>query len=801
MKNIVLHKHPLTIAITLASALPAHSYANPALEEVIVTAQKREQNLQDVPIAITAFSADQLAAQGASSIIDVEKSVPNTQLRASRGTNSTLTAFIRGVGQQDPLWGFEPGVGIYIDDVYIARPQGAVLDIIDIERLEVLRGPQGTLYGKNTIGGAIKYVTRKMSGDLRGNISTSVGAFNQRDVKVSSQIPLIDNVLYAGFSVASLTRDGFGTQFKDYLPSTSGNGELGEFRRTAENYNKDVLAASGTIEYSPGDRWFFKIAADRLEDESNGRCGSRFANNTVAGPNGEFFPATDNVFDSQCGITELQNVETHGYSFTAKYDVSDALSFKYVFAEREGNTQTFIDFDGTPLDSFDIPAFYDDEQTTHELQVNFTNDFIAIVGGLYYYDGTAAGAFDALFGQFSPTGVLSGTQFSNAVSGEVDTESSAIYINANINLSSSLTLTLGGRYTNDEKAADVNRAFLLTSNSFPGTTNQGSGISFGDPAFDVVTSIRTDFNKEDTNDDWNQFTPSVKLGWDANDDVMIYGSYARGFKSGGFDMRADAIVEPNAAEGYDPETVDTFEIGLKSQLFNDRLRMNINIFHSDYQDQQVTVQAPAPPPAFFSSTVVNAGESTIQGIEFESTLQITDDLVANFAFGYLDAEFEEVTELIPVGVDASGNPILEEVNRANRVETVNRNTNEPIIIEPWGAQNAPELTGQLGLSYYLNVGDWGTFAFNTALSYRDDVRMFESVTSVIDQEAYSLWDAGVIWNSVDDHWTASLHAKNITDKEYRTGGYNFPATAGEDAILGFYGDPRTWTLTIGYEFN
>lgn len=801
MKKIVLHKHRLAIAIALASPISANIFAATALEEVIVTAQKREQNLQDVPIAITAFNADQLAAQGASSIIDVEKSVPNTQLRASRGTNSTLTAFIRGVGQQDPLWGFEPGVGIYIDDVYIARPQGAVLDIIDIERLEILRGPQGTLYGKNTIGGAIKYVTRKMSGDLQGNISTSVGAFNQRDVKIATQIPLIENTLYAGYSIASLTRDGFGTQFKDYLPGNSGNQEIGEFRRTAENYNKDVLAASATIEYSPNDDWFFKLAGDRLDDESNGRCGSRFATNTIAGLNNEVFPALDNVFDSQCGVTEQQNVETQGYSLTAKYDVTDTLSFKYVFSEREGNTETFIDFDGTPLDSFDVPAFYDDEQTTHEFQVNFTNDFIAIVGGLYYYDGAATGAFDALFGQFSPTGILSGTQFSNAVSGEVDTESSAAYINANINLSPTLTLTLGGRYTNDEKAADVNRIFLLTSNSIPGTSNQGSGISFGDPTDDLVTAIRTDFNKEDTNDEWNEFTPSVKLGWDASDDIMIYGSYARGFKSGGFDMRADGIVEPNAANGYDPETVDTFELGMKSQLFDDRLRFNLNIFRSDYQDQQVTVQAPAPAPALFSSTVVNAGESTIQGIELESTLQITDDLVANFSFGYLDAEFKEVRELIPVGVDANGAPILEDVNRANRVETVNRNTNEPIIVEPWGAQNAPEITGQLGLSYYLNIGGFGTLAFNTALSYRDDVRMFEAITSIIDQQSYSLWDAGVIWNSNNDRWTASLHAKNITDKEYRTGGYNFPATAGEDAILGFYGDPRTWTLTLGYEFK
>ena len=173
----------LTSNITIAAEESAEK-TNPALERIEVTARKSIESLQEVPVAVTSISADELSEKGISVITEVQQFSPNTTLQSSRGTNSTITAFIRGVGQQDPLWGYEAGVGIYINDVYIARPQGAVLDLLDIERVEVLRGPQGTLYGKNTIGGAVKYVTKAMSGDTEFNIEGTVGSYNQKDVKI-----------------------------------------------------------------------------------------------------------------------------------------------------------------------------------------------------------------------------------------------------------------------------------------------------------------------------------------------------------------------------------------------------------------------------------------------------------------------------------------------------------------------------------------------------------------------------------------------------------------------------------------
>lgn len=784
MKNIRTRKSKLSTAICLAiagvssgliSQISVAQTGTPVLEEIRVTAQRREQNLQVVPVAVTAFSAVEMEEKGIATLVDIEKSVPNTQMRESRGTNSTLTAFIRGIGQQDPLWGFEPGIGIYIDDVYIARPQAAVLDVYDVDRIEVLRGPQGTLYGKNTIGGAVKYVTRQLDGETGGKVKFSAGDFGQRDLTASGQVALIEDKLFIGGALASLQRDGYGTQFKDYNQNT------GAFGSTAENYNKDVVSGRLSLRYLATDALSFTLALDRTEDDSNNRCGSRFGTNTVAAPNGEFFEALPDVYDSECGMSEKSSVESEGYSFTASYDVSDNMSLKYVFASREGATDTRIDFDGTPLDSFEVPAIYRDEQDTHELQVNYNGDGYNLVGGLFYYEGNAAGGFDALFGQFS-TGVLTSSQFNNGVFGDVDTESTSLYFSGDFDLSDRMTLTAGLRYTNDEKAASVNRQFIITSNSVVGSTTEGSSITFGNAASDTLLAVRTAYPKSLTNNDWSQTSPTLKLSYELTDDVMIYGSFSSGFKSGGFDMRADDAVNPIAQQGYDPEIVDTYEIGVKSQLLDDRLRLNVTAFKSEFEDMQVTVQAPAPGLAVFSSTVVNAGESEIDGFEVEAIAQLTDGLSAQFVAGYMNAEFINV----------------QDARFGNVAKPYDDGTGT--FVAPWEMQNSPDWNGQFSLNYSTGLGSYGSLVLNTAVSYRDETRMFDAVATILDQGSYSLWDAGATWYLPGDTWTASLHLKNINDEEYRTGGYNFPATAGEDAILGFYGAPRTWVFSLSADF-
>lgn len=765
MKSSFPHKKRLAVAVALFSSCAATSNTihaqemkQVALEEVIVTAQKREQNLQEVPISISSFNALELENMGVTSIIDLEKSVPNAQFRASRATNSTLTAYIRGVGQQDPLWGFEPGVGVYVDDVYYARPQAAVIDVFDIERVEVLRGPQGTLYGKNTVGGAIKYITRKMTGEANGEAKIAIGDYGQQEITLSGQLPLIQDKLYVGAAVSKMERDGYGKV------STGYDLDTGAFSDREENYNKDVEVARLSIEYTPTEKLFFRLAADTTRDESNQVCGSQSSQTTLTHPaTGELFQASSNPYDSACGTTHKSNVENEGFSFTARYDVSDALSVKYIYADREGETQQFIDFEATPLDSFDVPASYTDDQQSHELQLNYTADRFAVVAGLYYFTGNSAGAFDVVL---NDNPYFDGTHFDLGFGGDVDTTSESAYLNVNYSITEAITLTAGVRTTKDEKNSNIQQFAYSTTNSFPYTTTQGTSFTFGNAADDTLLGVRTDISDDEAKDSWTETSPTVKVDWQLNQDVMVYVSYAEGFKSGGFDMRGNALLNPNVADGYDPETVETWEAGVKSQLWDNRLRLNFTVFDMDYTDMQLTVQQAQPAPIFFSSDVLNAGSAEISGFELEGLGQITQNLSTTFVVGYLDADLNEV---ISGGVDVS---------------------------DGWEVLNAPEWTGQLGFNYDWDLGSAGRLMLNTAIAYRDASRNFSNVTCSCDQdESYTLWDASANWYSNDEHWTLGLYLKNISDEEYKTGGYNL--ASGE---LAFYGAPQTWTANVAYRF-
>ena len=271
-------------------------------QDIVVTARRRSEVLQDVPIAVTAYSAEQLDRQGALDITDVSDTTPNVNLETSRGTNTTLTAFIRGVGQQDPVAGFEQGVGIYLDDVYLNRPQGALLDIYDVERIEVLRGPQGTLYGRNTIGGAVKYVTRRLADVPEGTVRVNLGTYKQLDIVMSASTPLTDG-FKVGAAIARLSRDGFGKNL------TTGK----------ENYNKDIIAGRGTLEFEPSDNIFFRLSGDYTYDASDPRGGHRLIPGLQSGA-----PVLDDEFDSRGALVDpTQRVKGGGVAAFGEIGVSD----------------------------------------------------------------------------------------------------------------------------------------------------------------------------------------------------------------------------------------------------------------------------------------------------------------------------------------------------------------------------------------------------------------------------------------------------------------------------------------------
>lgn len=342
--------------------------------EIIVTARRRAESLIDVPIAVTAISGAQLEAAGALDITDIAQSAPNVSLEVSRGTNNTLSAFIRGVGQQDPVAGFEAGVGLYLDDVYLNRPQAAVLDIYDVERIEVLRGPQGTLYGRNTIGGAVKYVTKRIGSDPQLQLRGTYGSYNQADLVVSGSAPIGDTGLKVSAAGARLSRGGFGTNL------TTGQ----------DNYNKDLWAARGTVEYEPSSSAFFRVSGDYTHDKSNSRGGHRLIPGIVSGT-----PVLVDKFDSQGGlVTPRQDVKAWGVTGLAELRPATWLTFRSITAYRKDDSATPIDFDALPAVQVDVPAFYNNKQFSQEAQLLVDTGGLSGLLGVYYLDAKARTVFD-----------------------------------------------------------------------------------------------------------------------------------------------------------------------------------------------------------------------------------------------------------------------------------------------------------------------------------------------------------------------------------------------------------------------
>ena len=758
------------LALAIATALTANvalaeetnnnsaEVKEPGLERIEVTARKTVESLQSVPIAVTSIGAAELSENGIAVMTEVQRFSPNTTLQTSRGTNSTLTAFIRGVGQQDPLWGYEPGVGIYIDDVYMARPQGAVLDLLDVERIEVLRGPQGTLYGKNTIGGAVKYVTREMSGDTEFTIEGTVGSYNQKDLKITGQIPLVEDKLYFGFGHAELNRDGYG----EFLISALAG-------QDTENYNKDLSASRLTLEYHASDDLFMRLAWDRTNDDSNAKGGYRLLPSLLTDA-----PVPDSVYDSYTSMPTKNAVELEGLSFLASWQVNDELSLKYVATSREGNSDTNIDFDNTQLDIFDVPAFYQDENTSHELQANYIGDSFSLVSGIYAYDGESCGHFDAVLGFLGRAAYgasLGATGLTREVTGCNNSNSIAAYIQSSIDITNKLSLTVGGRYTKEEKEAYVNNG-LAFSNVYP-SDNWIPGYVRGDVTFPQVLGIDTngdDILDAPKKEDWSQFTPRVGLEYQYDNDTMFFASYSQGFKSGTYNPRATG--DEKAAN---PEIVDSIELGFKKD-WDDVIRTNVTVFSLDHTDRQYITVTPDPDDlTVLNQNLGNIKGSSAKGIEAEITWAASENLRIDYSIGYIDSEIEEAPTLAT-----------------------------PLV----GLSNTPDYTMNLAANYTLDT-EMGYFVLTGGYYYRDDYLLFEDSDSLL-QDGYGTLNASVTWESLEGNWYGGLHLKNLTDEEAMVGGYNFaadngdgtysPGLGGDTTLIGYFNDPRTMHLTVGYRF-
>ncbi len=774
------------------------------IEEIVVTARKREENLQDVPAAVSAFSADALRNAGADNIVDLENLTPNITINETSGLQpGSVQIFIRGIGN-DP--GFDQGVGIYVDDVYLNRTSGSLLDVYDVQRVEVLKGPQGNLYGRNTIGGAVKYVSRAPSEETEATIELKTGTDSLIKVKGGISGALSGNLL-GGLSFSSTNRDGYQTNRFD----------------GGEYASADKLAFRGTLIWEASNNISVKLTADSFKDDSDPTVPNRVAVEQTGsggldtfafllGGANMFFPGSafltepldtslpSNVDDVNTAHTtngyDRFEIESKGISLIVNWDINDNWSFKSVTSRRDLDYTLPFDFDGTDQVFINTIQDREAEDFSQEFQLNYGSDNVNAVLGLYHLD-----AEESILGLTQQTPLLRLLTAHDRldIQDDSETQSFSVYGNIDWDINEQWQLSVGGRYTKDEK--DLEQVSEVTITHYaaaitmltgmaplilapgqeaafsslpffrffaPHMASDGSFLSLGNQV-DVEKFIAS----RDGSDEWSEFTPSAKLSYRANDDMMVYAGYASGFKSGGFDTSGSESRVPS----YKPELVDTYSLGLKSTLANGRVRLNVEVFRNDYTEKQLQSIALLP-TGVLESITSNVGEVTSSGVEIEFLwLPPIDGLTVNLNLGYLDSDIDEFIELQEDG--AGG---FNSVNVASNFEL----------------GYAPETTAQFGVQYAFSING-GNMMIGANAAYRSEmytnspIDLTSPFMANTESESRTMVNAMLAYTSSTGNWRVALEGKNLSDKRSLVNTFNVT-----NFITGGYTRGRTWGLSARY---
>jgi len=723
-----------------SAAAQATSEQNTPLElsEIVVTARRQTESLQDVPISVTAISADNLYHNQIENIGDIQAMVPNLSLHVGDAANAVI--YLRGVGQIDSISFNDPGVGVYVDDVYMGRAQGSFLEVMDPERIEVLRGPQGTLYGRNTIGGAVKFVSARPSDEFEGYVDATIGNYGRRDIKASFGGPIIADKLAGKFAVAHSARDGYSENLFD-----------GE-----DDFDKKTTAWRGSLLFTPDEDLSFYLVADGSENDPSHSRTPHKETPIFSVVTNDFVQPTDDPFVVDVDFNTLERLKTFGIALTSEYVMGD-FTLKSITAYREMDYRTEIDLDGTRDSSFGIYDFEDQDQFSQELQLMYNSENLSIVSGLYYFkenDITFAGAVAPdFFVQLPGIGPFA-FPIINAGERDQTNTSKAIYAQATYDATEKLSVTLGARFTKEKKeVASRGEEFFGTGI----TTSVGMEEAFRTGVGYSVTSFEAE-------DEWDSFSPKLSLDYKVNDDVLVYASASRGFKSGGFNGRLTDRAQP-----FDPETLWSYEAGLKSTLLDQRVRLNMAAFYNDYKNFQLSRFSADPVTGAFASIFDNAGEATIYGLEMELTALVTENLQLDANFGYLNSSYDELLGDFDIDVSDQRNLV-----------------------------NAPKWTSRAGFTCDVPLGDNGSLFFNGAVSYRSKTYLTVSSSEILAQDGYALVDASIRYTTEDGHWNVILSGQNLTNKEYREHAFDLSAAPGVQ--LGYYGTPRTYSLNVRYSF-
>ena len=763
-------------------------------DEVVVTARKRAEYSQSVPIPISALNEEQLEIRNIVELTDIEKLAPNLSIQASSVNSGVLEVYMRGIGQANWAIPHDPKIGLYTDGVYAARPQGGLVDLYDLQRVEVLRGPQGTLFGKNTTAGLINIITNQPTQETEGKIRLGAGSDSHQLIEGMFNTPLSDSLAFR-FSFLTKETDGY------IINSITGN----------DRGNEDTTSFRAQLKYDT-DAYSANLAFSRFDQDERAALGScRFTgpeNGALSGGLG----AVANIF----GIYDALKANCRSTTKDVSLDTSpnenntaekDSITLTQIFETEVGTIESISNY--SELDAFNgtwgwvmgngpgvnFLEIHDDtmthEQWSQELRLSGSTENMDWVVGLYAFEEDGEATIDVpLFRGVNPSPLLPPALAAVALQTKLlgsetqgsitNMQNQAVFFEGTYGLSDNLDLTIGARYTEDER--EYTRSSELYEDAsaigMPGTFN----LFYACPtmvtnAFGFATSDRCTRTVE-----YSETTPRAILSYQQTDDVLFYASYSKGYSSGGFNGDV-------AMRRFLPETSDNYEFGMKGEFFDNRLRVNATAFSTTYENQQVTVGRIVNGTPI--ADLVNAQEATLEGMEFEILAQLSDSLVLTAMLATFEGEYDEFI-------------IEDNTTVTNADGSLSTLVVERDITDTGFGGNDDRLTWDVSLIHTYDLGDGSDIQSTIGISYHDEENYtLEDVPSSVADD-YELVDARITWNLADGQTSISLWGTNLTDEEYvnnmlsqsgdiEIGGTNFSLGMTAD----YWGEPRRY----GVEFR
>jgi iron complex outermembrane receptor protein len=770
----------LAPAGSLLAALPAFAQdADQGLEEIVVTAQRREERLQDVPVAVTALSGEQLSQRNLSEVTDLNGLAPNLQVTTAAASHSNAQVGIRGSLEINGAITQDPTVGLYVDGVFVGKSTGSVFDMLDLERIEVLRGPQGTLYGRNTLAGAINFVTREPTGEFGGMASVSYGNYDYSLLQASVDLPKV-GILSASLSGRVEKRDGWVDVVADPFGIFTGpppvpyvdDRDSQAWRASLKFDFTEAFKAIYRFDLTDGDTNHVYNQITSINEAFYGGFGIPFA----------LYVHPDRQDSFSTNIPTSDQVKVQGHSLTMTYDLTDALQLKSITGYRKMERDDVNDLDGSPLSLAEATLDIEYDAFSQELQALGSTERWNYVVGIYYSDddGTTVNALD-FFGLFGPFGTLSDSLYGGGA------ETYAAYAQVDFNWTEQLTLTAGIRYTNEEK----NFFRYLHQLAAPGAEITASG--WRDNGFVPIETVlpagvepcsKVGRDAVCSDESFSDTTPTFTVSYKFSDDLMAYGRYAEGYKSGGFNGETNFMSEVQTP--YKPVKQQTYELGLKSQFWDGRAQVNLAAFQNDSEDLQLSVFLGSGSVA---SVVRNAASATVRGFEIEALLQPVEGWLFRLSYGYLDPEFDEFIDNVGPG----GTPVNVADNRA--------------------FPHAPENMLNLSLDGLLWATDIGRLRALVEYNYVDEnfyypYAFVPEIPAVQQTASNTLVDSRGIVNAkllMSDiplgggELEISIWGRNLTDEEYEENVIDFGPTFGSLKLSNF-GQPRTYGAEVAWRW-